>query len=231
MSEQKPASQRGEESLFSALKNTITNYDPEAASKATKEALAAGVPPIRIVEEGLAQGLKQVGEQFGRHELFLPDLVMAAEAMKAALSVLEPEITRTGAKRTTHGRVLIGTVEGDVHDIGKSIVAAVLTAGGFEVIDLGVDVRASVFIEKVDKLKPDILGLSALLSTTVLKQREVAQALTDAHLRTSVKLVIGGAAVTKEWAEKIGADGYAKDAFEALTVSNKLLGRQSEQTN
>jgi corrinoid protein of di/trimethylamine methyltransferase len=225
MAEQEPAQRKDWDSLFLALKHTVTNYDPEAASKTTKEALAAGVPPIRIVEEGLAQGLKQVGEQFGRHELFLPDLVMAAEAMKEALSVLEPEIKKTGAKRTTQGRVIMGTVEGDVHDIGKSIVAAVLSAGGFEVIDLGVDVKTSVFVEKVSKLKPDILGLSALLSTTVLKQREVAQALTDAHLRTSVKLVVGGAAVTKEWAEKIGADGFAKDAFEALNVLNKLLGR------
>ena len=211
--------------IFRRLASTITNYDPEAASKTTKEALAAGVPPIRIVEEGLAQGLKQVGEQFGRHELFLPDLVMAAEAMKEALSVLEPELKKTGEKRTTQGRVVIGTVEGDVHDIGKSIVVAVLTAGGFEVIDLGVDVKTSVFVEKVIKLKPDILGLSALLSTTVLKQREVAQALTDALQRTRVKLVVGGAAVTKDWAEKIGADGYAKDAFEALKVTKELLGK------
>jgi len=209
--------------IFQRLAETITNYDVEGAMELTKKALAICIQPLKIIEDGLAQGLRQVGEQFGRHELFLPDLVMAAEAMRAALSILEPELSRRGEGRSLIGRVLIGTVEGDVHDIGKSIVIAVLTAGGFEVIDLGVDVKASTFVEKVSELKPDILGLSALLSTTILKQREVAEALTKAGLRGRVKLIIGGAAVTREWAEKIGADGFAKDAFEALKVSKKLL--------
>jgi len=211
------------EEIFQRLAETITNYDPEGAVELTKKALTAGIQPLKIIEDGLAQGLRQVGEQFGRHELFLPDLVMAAEAMKAALSILEPALVRRGEERRLVGRVLIGTVEGDVHDIGKSIVTAVLTAGGFEVIDLGVDVKASAFVEKVGELKPDILGLSALLSTAILKQREVAEALTKAGLRGKVKLIIGGAAVTKEWAERIGVDGFAKDAFEALDVAKKLL--------
>jgi corrinoid protein of di/trimethylamine methyltransferase len=213
------------ESIFQRLAETITNYDPEGAKALTKEALAIGIQPLRIIEDGLTKGLRRVGEQFGRHELFLPDLVMAAEAMKAALSILEPELSGKGERRSLIGRVLIGTVEGDVHDIGKSIVAAVLTAGGFEVIDLGVDVKASAFVEKVGELKPDILGLSALLSTTVLKQREVAEALTAAGLRSGVKLIVGGAAVTEEWAGKIGADGFARDAFGALEVSKRLLHR------
>ena len=213
------------EKVFQRLAETITNYDVEGAVGLTREALAMGVEPLKIVEDGLAPGLRQVGEQFGRHELFLPDLVMAAEAMKAALSVLEPELDRRGSRRSLAGKVLIGTVEGDVHDIGKSIVAAVLTAGGFEVVDLGVDVKASTFVEKVGELEPDILGLSALLSTTVLRQGDVAEALTRAGLRERVKLVVGGAAVTREWAERIGADGFAKDAFEALDVSKRLLQR------
>jgi corrinoid protein of di/trimethylamine methyltransferase len=208
--------------IFARLAETVTNFDPEGAVDLTKKALASGIEPLRIIENGLALGLGKVGEQFGRHQLFLPDLVMAAEAMKAALTVLEPELSRKGEVRSFRGRVLIGTVEGDVHDIGKSIVAAVLTAGGFEVIDLGVDVRTSIFVEKVYELRPDILGLSALLSTTVLKQREVAEALTKAGLRGKVKLIVGGAAVTKEWAAKIGADGFAKDAFEGLEISKKL---------
>lgn len=215
----------GNVAVLAELEKAIMSYDAEKAVEASKKSLAQGLTPLTIVEEGLARGIKKVGEAYQRREAFLVDLVMAAETMKAALSVLEPELLKRGERIQRLGRILIGTVEGDIHDIGKSIVVAVLTAGGFEVIDLGVDVPTSTFVQKVKELKPDILGLSALLSTTILKQLEVAEVLEAQGLRNKVKLIIGGAAVTEEWAKQVGADGFAKDALEALEVVKRLLKR------
>jgi len=212
------------EKITRELKRTVLSYDVEGAMLAAKKAVEVGVDPLRAIEDGLAQGIREVGGKFGKGEIFLPELVMAAEAMKRALEVLEPELKRKKKERKTLGRVLLGTVAGDIHSIGKTIVAAMLTANGFEVYDLGEDVPVERFVEKVRELKPDILGLSALLTTTLPAQGIVIETLKREGLRKTLKVIIGGAPASKEWAEKIGADGYGANAVEAVQISKKLLG-------
>lgn len=212
------------EKITRELRRTVMSYDVEGATLAAKKAVEVGVDPLRAIEDGLAQGIREVGDKFDKGEIFLPELVMAAEAMKSALEVLEPELKRKKKERKTLGRVLLGTVEGDIHNIGKTIVAAMLTANGFEVIDVGVDVPTERFVEKVRELKPDILGLSALLTTTLPAQGAVIETLKKEGLRPTLKVIIGGAPASKEWAEKIGADGYGANAVEAVEVAKKLLG-------
>lgn len=212
------------EKITRELRRTVLSYDVEGAMLAAKKAVEVGVDPLRAIDEGLAQGIREVGNKFGKGEIFLPELVMAAEAMKRALEVLEPELKRKKKERKTLGRVLLGTVAGDIHSIGKTIVAAMLTANGFEVYDLGEDVPAERFVEKVRELKPDILGLSALLTTTLPAQGVIIETLKREGLRKTLKVIIGGAPASKEWAEKIGADGYGANAVEAVQVSKKLLG-------
>jgi methanogenic corrinoid protein MtbC1 len=164
-----------------------------------------------------------VGALFGRREAFLPELVIAGEAMKAGLAILEPQLRAGQSPQRQQRTFLIGTVAGDIHDIGKVIVSALLIADGFHVIDLGVDVPTEQFVAQVRAQQPQILGLSALLSTTIPMQRDVIEALRAAGLRDAVKVMVGGAAVTREWAALIGADGYAEDAVEAVSVAKQLL--------
>jgi len=206
------------------LRRTVLSYDVEGARLAAKKAVEVGVDPLRAIEDGLAQGIREVGDKFGKGEIFLLELVMAAQAMNSALEVLEPELKRKKKERKTLGRVLLGTVAGDIHNIGKTIVAAMLTANGFEVYDIGVDVPAETFVEKVRELKPDMLGLSALLTTTLPEQGVVVEALKKEGLRKNLKVIIGGAPASKEWADKIGADGYGANGVEAVEVAKKLLG-------
>ncbi|MEM1550264.1 MAG: cobalamin-dependent protein, partial [Candidatus Methanomethylicia archaeon] len=160
----------------------------------------------------------------GSGEIFLTELAIAAEAMKEALKIFEPAILKSGRERKVLGRIVIGTVEGDIHDIGKNIVSTLLMASGFEVIDLGVDVPVEVFVEKVKELKPDILALSALMTTTMIKMVDVIKALEREGLRDKVKVMIGGAPTSKDWAREIGADGHGVDAIEAVEVAKKLIG-------
>ncbi len=212
------------EKITRELRRTVMSYDVEGATLAAKKAVEVGIDPLRAIEDGLAQGIREVGDKFDKGEIFLPELVMAAEAMKSALEVLEPKLKKKKKERKTLGRVLLGTVEGDIHNIGKTIVAAMLTANGFEVVDVGVDVPTERFVEKVRELKPDILGLSALLTTTLPAQGAVIETLKKEGLRRTLKVIIGGAPASKEWAEKIGADGYGANAVEAVEVAKKLLG-------
>jgi corrinoid protein of di/trimethylamine methyltransferase len=166
-----------------------------------------------------------VGTKYEEGDLFIVDLMMAASSMKAAVELLEPHISTEMKEKTSVGKVLIGTVEGDVHDIGKTIVATLLTANGFEVIDLGNEVPTSKFIEKVNELKPDIVGMSALLTTTMLKMKEVIETLEKSNLRDRVKVLVGGAPVTQEFALKIGADAYGKDAEKAVKLARELVSK------
>jgi len=212
-----------EAEIIKGLENAVINYNIEAAVELAKKALDAGIDPVKAIEEGLAKGIREVGEKFGRKEIFLSELIMAAEAMNSGLKVLEPEIKKRKTERKSLGKVLIGTVAGDIHDIGKTIVAAMLTANGFEVIDLGVDVSVETFVEKVREIQPHILALSALLTTSMPMQKEVIEALKKAGLRHRVKVMIGGLPVTSKWAEEIGADGYAANAAEAVEVAKKLV--------
>jgi len=209
--------------ILSRLFQSVIEGDADAAVSSAKMAIESGVDPLIAIEEGLSRGVKEVGERFGRGEVFLPELIMAAEAMKEGMKVIMPYVPK-GKERKSLGRVIIGTVKGDLHDIGKSIVAAMFEAADFEVFNLGVDVLAETFVEKVKELRPDIVGLSALLTTTLPEMERVINALKKAHLRDKVKVMVGGAPVTQEFAHKIGADARGADAVEAVEKAKKLLG-------
>lgn len=212
-----------EQALLEALTAAVLAYDVERVQALTRRVVAERVDPLRALEDGLGQGLRQVGTLFGRREAFLPELVIAGEAMKAGLEILEPELRAGQTIGSRRAIFLIGTVAGDIHDIGKVIVSALLIADGFHVIDLGVDVPTTTFVAAVQQHRPAILGLSALLSTTIPVQGEVIEALQQAGLRDKVKVMIGGAAVTPDWADQVGADAYAKDAVEAVQLAKLLL--------
>ncbi len=212
------------EDLFNAMAQSIIDGEPEMAAQLAQQAIEQGIDPLDAINKGYVSGLDYVGEKFAQCEMFLPDLVLAGEAMKAAVSVLEPEMKRRGTERQMLGKVVLGTVEGDIHDIGKTLVATMLSAGGFEVHDLGVDVPINTFVEKAREVNADIVGVSALLTTTMVKQRNVIEALAEAGLRPRVKVMVGGAPVTSSWVEQIGADGYSEDAFGAVAVAKKLMG-------
>jgi len=212
------------EDVLKRLKDAIMNYDVEAAVEASKEVIRTGFDPLKAIEQGLGEGLKIVGDKFGAGEIFLPMLMIAAQAMKESLAILEPALAK-GTSRKTLGKVVIGTVEGDIHDIGKSIVAAMLTANGFEVHDIGCDTPTSKFVEKVKEVKPDIVGMSALLTTTMPKMTEIINALKKEGLRKKVKVIVGGAPVSAAWAEQIGADAYGEDAMAAVDVAKNMMGK------
>jgi corrinoid protein of di/trimethylamine methyltransferase len=209
--------------LLEELSEAVKSGNIEASKDVTKRALDLNVDPLVLIEQGLAKGLRTVGEAFGRGELFLTDLMFAAEAMKGAVSLVEPVLESKHKQREFKGVYVIGTVEGDIHDIGKSIVAATLEANGFKVIDLGADVPNSVFLTKSEELKPDILGMSALLSTTMLQQKLVAETLMTRGLRKNLKVMIGGAPVSADWATEIGADAYGVDANDAAKKALQLV--------
>ncbi len=212
------------EELLTAMAESVIEGEMERAAELARRALEEGMDPLEAIEQGYARGIREVGERFARGEYFLPHLAMGAEAMKAAMAVLEPELARRQKERITLGRVVIGTVAGDIHEIGKTLVATMLSASGFAVTDLGVDVPTRRFVEAVREERPQILGLSALLTTTMLVQREVIAALREAGLRDQVKVMVGGAPVTQAWADEIGADGYAEDAIGAVRRARQLLG-------
>lgn len=211
------------EDLFQAMARSIIEGEAEEAERLARMAIEQNIEPVEAINKGYVVGLDEVGEQFGCGDMFLPDLVQAAEAMKAAVAVLEPEMARRGSSRQILGRVVIGTVEGDIHDIGKTLVATMLSASGFEVYDLGVNVAVQKFVDKAAEVGADIVGLSALLTTTMVKQRKIIQSLTEAGLRPKVKVMVGGAPVTRSWADEIGADGFSEDAMGAVAVARQLV--------
>lgn len=207
--------------------NSVLSFDSRKVVQTSKKALEARLDPTDVIENGLARGLGIIGKKFEDGELFLMDLVAAAEAVKKAMTeVLEPELVNLKAERRTLGRVVIGTVAGDIHDIGKNIVATMLFAAGFEVRDLGTDVPAQDFVNKSKEVNPIIVGLSALLSTTLPIQREAVQGFCTEGMRDRVKIMVGGAPVTEEWAREIGADGYGENAAAAVRLANNLVGVQ-----
>ena len=209
--------------LFAAMKESVIAGEREEAVALARRAVDAGLDPLAAIDRGYVPGLDEVGEQYGCGEMFLPDLVLAAEAMKGAVAVLEPELARRGAVRSVLGRVVIGTVAGDIHDIGKTLVATMLAANGFEVHDLGVDVPIAAFARKAREVNADIVAVSALLTTTMVRQREVVKALADMGLRGRVKVMVGGAPVTAAWVDEIGADGFSEDAIGAVAVAHELV--------
>ncbi len=210
--------------LYTQLAQAVIDGDEKVAMSLTKEALTRGLNPLEIIKEGLTSGMEVVGEKFSRGEYFLPHLVMAGNTMKASLTWLEPALKTSGMVRETLGTVVMGTVAGDIHEIGKSLVGTMLAANGFVVHDLGVDVPTSKFIETVRETGANLVGLSALLTTTMSVQRTVIEELTEAGLRDQVKVMVGGAPVSPQWAQQIGADGYAEDAAGAVTLARRLVG-------
>ncbi len=209
------------------LQETVILGEPGEARELAAQALEAGVAPLTAIEEALNPGMRVVGDRFERGEYFIPDLVMAAEAMKGAMAVFEPALMARREQRHVPGIVVIGTVDGDIHEIGKSLVATMLSAAGFQVYDLGVDVPASEFVERVQETGANVVGLSALLTTTMRNQGVVIEALKEAGLREQVKVIIGGAPASPEWAQTIGADAYAENANEAVAVVQGLLGNDN----
>ncbi len=210
--------------IFPKMSEAIVAGNRAAARALAEEAVRSELDLLEVVEKGYVPGIQKVGELWEQGEYFLPELITSAEAMKAAMAVLDPELNRKGVGARI-GKVVIGTVEGDIHDIGKNLVASMLQAGGFEVIDLGADVKLEKFIEKAEAEGAEMICLSALLTTTMVNQRRFIGLLRDKGLRDKYKVLVGGAPASRKWAEEIGADGYAENAVAAVKLAKSLAGR------
>ncbi len=210
------------ENLIGEAIRSIVDGDEDAATKIANTVIAEGINPIGVINDGFAQGMIKVGDLFAREEYSLPEVLLSAEAMQKAIDLLAPHIPREEVEKKL-GSVVIGTVQGDIHDIGKRIVAAMLEVYGFEVYDLGRDVPIEKFIEKTKEVNADIVAASALMTTTMLGQKLLQEALQEAGIREKVKLMVGGAAVTQEWANQIGADGYAEEVTEAVRKAREFM--------
>ena len=207
---------------YEALKQAVVDGDVDGARSLAEAAVASGADLLRAVERGFAAGVRRVGELWEEGEYFLPELVQGAEAMKAAMAVIGPELGGAGEGLEAKGRVVIGTIEGDLHDIGKSLVGTLLAANGFEVHDLGVDVSVASFVDKAREVDAHIVGASALLTTTMAAQRKLVEAVAAAGLPHSPRVMVGGAPTSPAWAEEIGAT-HAENALQAVTVAEELL--------
>jgi corrinoid protein of di/trimethylamine methyltransferase len=208
--------------LLTKLTSSLVEGEPDETVALTTQALEQGLGPLTIINEGLVPGMDIVGAKFQTGEYFLPHLIIAASGMQQAMELLEPELRARQEVVETLGTVVIGTVKGDIHEIGKTLVGTMLSASGFQVHDLGVDVPTETFVAKVRETGANILGLSALLTTTMTVQREIIDALEEAGIRSQVKVIVGGAPVGQEWADTIGADGYAEDAIGAIDLGKRL---------
>ena len=211
------------EDLFKQMAQAVIDGDDDEATALAQQALELGVDPLEAINKGYTPGMDVVGEMYSTGDYFLPDLILGGEAMKAALATLEPVLKASGQAREVLGTVVLGSVKGDIHEIGKSLVGSMLSANGFEVYDLGIDIEAEVFVAKAREHNADIVALSALLTTTMLHQREVIELLAEAGFRERVKVMVGGSPVTQGWADQIGADGFAEDAAGAVVVAKKLM--------
>lgn len=209
--------------LFEDLARAVIEGEEEDAEALVAQALEQGVDPLACINEGLMKGIEEVGELFADGTYFLPELIQGAAAMKAALEILEPKLIGE-QRREVVGKVVLGTVAGDQHEIGKTLVGTMLTANGFEVVDIGVDKKAEEFVAAIEQCDADIVGASALLTTTLLEHKRIIDSIVEAGLREKVKVMVGGAPVTSEFAKEIGADGYADDAISAVAVARQLIG-------
>jgi trimethylamine corrinoid protein len=203
---------------------SVINSDEAEAENLARQALENNFDPLEVINEGYVAGIKQVGDMFEVGELFLPELIQSAEAVKKATEILNAAIAEKEGGQQEKGRVLIATVEGDIHDIGKAIVVSLLVANGFDVLDLGRDVSTKDIIARAEEFNAQVIGTSALLTTTMVKQQELEKALTEQGLKGKYKTIVGGAPVTERWAQKIGADAYAENAGEGVNKIKALLG-------
>jgi len=211
------------EQILEQLSFSIINADKEMARQAAREVIEQKIDPVEAIEKGLSKGMETIGEQFSKMEVFLRELLMAAQAFDTAMEVLEPEIAAQKKEVRTRGTIVMGTVKGDVHSIGKDIVVTMLRTGGFEVHDLGVDASPLSFVEAAQKNGADIIALSSLMTTTMLGQREVIEVLKEMGLRDQYRVIVGGGPVNQEWADQIGADGYGGTATDAVVLARDLL--------
>jgi corrinoid protein of di/trimethylamine methyltransferase len=213
--------------IFSAMRQSIIDGAPDTASALARQVVTVGIAPLEAINDGFVPGMHAVGQQFAQGKMYLPDMMASAEAMRAAMAVLDPELKKLGTERPMAGVVVLGTTQGDIHEIGKILVGTLLSAHGFRVHDLGVDVTGEQFVSKAREFKADIVGVSALLTTTMRNQKGVVEALERAGLRPQVQVMVGGAPVTRKWAEEIGADGYAKDAMSAVALARSLMEQKT----
>ena len=213
-----------DDQMLEQVQQAIINFEDETIAGLVQRALESGMDPQAIILEGLVPGLEEVGRLYAENEYFIPELVMCGNAMKAAMGVLDP-IFEAGGSAQRLGRILVGTVEGDLHDIGKNLVLSMLRGSGFETHDLGVNVPTATFVKRVAEQRPDVLALSALLLTTRTIMRDVILALDEAGIREGVKVIVGGSPVTQKFADEIGADGYGADAVDAVRLSRRFVGR------
>jgi len=207
--------------LLQDIASAVENGDSAAVKELVRRALVSSVPPDRVLNSGLVLGMNTIGQKFKKNEVFIPEVLIATRAMNAGLEILRPALTQAGFR--FKGKVVLATVKGDLHDIGKKIVGMMLEGAGYEIMDIGVDVSKERVLSSAKKEHPDVVGLSALLTTTMTYMREVIEALESARLRKKVKVIIGGAPVTKSYAEEIKADGYAPDAASAVSLVGSLL--------
>ncbi len=215
-----------QERILENLAAAVVDGDQDMVREGAEQALASQMDPLEAVDHGLSQGMAVIGEQFELGEVFLPELLMAADAFDAAMEILNPEIEAQKKQITRLGTVVLGTVKGDVHNIGKNIVATVLQINGFDVVDIGMDNSTLDIIEEACEAKADIVALSSLMTTTMPAQKEVIDVLEEMNLREKFLVMVGGGPVDQEWADKIGADGYGKSAVDAARVARQLMNRK-----
>jgi len=213
----------GKKEIVQGLYDAILSLDPEKAREVAEKLVKSDIDPNEALEKAMSPGMEEVGRRFKIGELFLPELQLSAEVFRVAMNILQPKILASGGAMKNKGRVVIGTVKGDIHSIGKDLVATMLRTAGFEVHDIGVDVSAFNFLEEAQNKKADIIALSALLTTTMPMQQEVIEALKSEGLREKFRVLVGGAPVNQAWAQKIGADGYGENAAQAVDLAKKLI--------
>lgn len=213
-----------EKKVIKSLSDAILSYDSAAAEKAAKDAIKAKVDPLKAIENGLVPAIGKVGDKFEKMELYLPELMLAADAMKTAMTLLLPLIPKD--KIVTKATVAIGTVQGDVHEIGKNIVSNMLLANGFNVVDLGVDVKTTTFVEEAKRSNAKIIGASALMSSTIGSQKDIVDYLVSLKERKKFAVMVGGGPTTGEWSDEIGADGWGEDAATTIRLATKLAKRK-----
>ncbi|MGE5543715.1 MAG: methyltransferase cognate corrinoid protein [Bacillota bacterium] len=213
------------EAILGKLKESIEQLDKEMAEGAAKEAKAAGIPVMEAIQEGLGQGMNTISELFDEGEMFVPQILLAAEAFEAAVAILTADMLEEDRNKTKVGKVIVHTVQGDIHDVGKNIVKTMLAASGFEVVDLGRDVPVDEVVRKAIELDVDIITGSALMTTTMPAQRDIVKGLIEEGARDKIKCMFGGAPVSQEWVDQIGADAYGENAAEAIAKAKELMIR------